>query len=134
MKTVNLEEFECPGPQQPNVEVVRFRPDFENPELFPRQEVKRIASEGLSGFWYLNPVTRVASPKETEEFLQAVMKAQAAWFRFLSRELKSGWRRIRQQADYWTQAYEFDGVLVREGSVVPFKLWREFLKNTESES
>jgi hypothetical protein len=132
MKIVNLEELEFPEPRHPKVEVVRFRPDFENPGQFPRQETKRITSEGLPGYWYLNPATRVACAEESDEFVVAVMKAQASWFRILSRQFKSGWRRLRQQADSWTEAFEFDGVVVREGSVVPVKVWRHFFKHTDA--
>ncbi|QDT29880.1 hypothetical protein Enr10x_52370 [Gimesia panareensis] len=114
-------------PHTPQIESESFSPDFENPGNFPRREANRIKREKLPGIWYLNPVARVRSPKDSEEFMRVVAKRQAEWFRHLTRQFKNGWREARnQESSRFQQAFEFDGIIILDGIVLPIMDWKLF--------
>lgn len=124
MTKLNIDEIRSGKNDAPPVRITSFRPDFENPDQIPRGETNRILKDKSSGVWYLNPVAKVYSPVDSDQFLSVVMKRQADWFRHLSRQFKNQWRFVRNQAGLWEGAYEFDGVIIQQGVVLPFEIWK----------
>jgi len=125
MKTVTLDAIDSVGEQKSNIEIRNLKPDFEDLGMAPRKEVARIRKNKLSGFWYLNPLFIVYSPEDSEEFANASQKCQAGWYRLLSKELKYGWRYLKnQEKKQMIVAYEYDGVLVLDGTPIPFSYWQ----------
>lgn len=122
-----------PHRHAPRVVSESFPPDFENPGVFPFAEANRIKNEQLGGIWYLNPIARVHSPEDSEEFAETVAKRPAEWFRHLSRQFRNCWRSVRNQASLWQRAYEFDGVIVVNHSSIPFPVWREQIRGRRCE-
>ena len=130
MQLDNKDEAKFPESQNPKIESESFPPDFENPGSFPCSETKRIKREGLPGLWYLNPIARVMSPQDSEEFMRVVTKRQAEWFRHLTRQFKNGWREVRnQQSSRLQQAFEFDGIIISDGIILPIMDWKRFRVN-----
>lgn len=127
MNTIDVATNEVVVGSTEPIEFRRFKPNFETPDTFPRLEVARILCEKLPGIWFVNPLARVHAACDSEEFLKEVRKRQAEWFRHLSRQLKNGWRKARDQTSCvypsYNQAFEFDGVIVWRRATLPFSSW-----------
>lgn len=102
----------------------RFPVDFGDLGRLSEQESARIVREKRPGVWYLNPVCEVFAEEDGPKFRKVVMKRQAEWFRLLSRQFKSQWRKVREQCSAMQRAYEFDGVVIVEGARLPFDTWK----------
>lgn len=127
MNASNIESGERPTGQANLIKTARYRPDFENPDDIPRKEAARIVREKLLGIWFINPIGSVHSSCDSPEFLDAVRKHQAEWFRLLSRQFGNGWRGKKERATCerpsYDAAYEFDGVVVCQQVILPFAIW-----------
>ena len=117
-----------------SVRIEEFKPDFEDLIALPMLQIYEIGQQEKepgqqSGIWYLNPVRRVFSPLESNDFVLAVAKCQEAWFSLLSKQVGKGWRHVRkQERNRRARALEFDGVIFTGEEILTFEVWREKLK------
>tara|TARA_R110002072_G_scaffold303090_1_gene493166 strand:+ start:8778 stop:9191 length:414 start_codon:yes stop_codon:yes gene_type:complete len=131
MKTITIDDVTTnPEQAKPQIQTVRWRPDFETPGVIPYDVAQTIKSERRPGIWYVNPVGTVHASVDSADFLNAVRKKQREWYRLLSREYKSGWRRVRKKASIEELNYGYDGVIILKGMILRLELWsKERLTN-----
>lgn len=135
MKTIAIDDVTTnPEQAKPQIQTVRWRPDFETPGVIPYDVAQTIKSERRPGIWYVNPVGTVHASEDSEDFLNAVRKKQGEWYRLLSRRFKNGWRRAKRgEEDLWKLAYEYDGIIVINGVILRFEAWDYTRRNRSLE-
>ncbi|MBR9802336.1 hypothetical protein GYB59_11880 [bacterium] len=131
MKTITIDDVTTnPEQAKPQIQTVRWRPDFETPGVIPYDVAQTIKSERRPGIWYVNPVGTVHASVDSADFLNAVRKKQREWFRLLSRQFKNRWRRERREASIEELNYGYDGVIILKGIILSLELWsKERLTN-----
>ncbi|HWL10938.1 MAG TPA: hypothetical protein VNQ76_21195 [Planctomicrobium sp.] len=125
MKTITIDDVTTnPEQAKPQIQTVRWRPNFETPGVIPYDVAQTIKSERRPGIWYVNPVGTVHASVGSADFLNAVRKKQREWYRLLSRQFGNGWRRAKRgEEDLWKLAYEYDGIIVINGVILRFEAW-----------
>ena len=114
---------------KPQINSVSWPPDFEAPGLLCLEEANSIKNERRPGIWYVNPVGTVHASVNSEEFARAVKKKQAEWYRLLSRQMKNGWRRQKRiENNSWRVAFEYDGVVVYNSTILQLRWWYSLKK------
>ncbi len=126
MKTATNTESHHKKTGNKSMMVESFKPDFENPGVFPYVEANRIVNEKLSGIWYINQIAVVHSLQDSYELRQEIEKRQREWFRHLTKQFKNGWRRLRnsRETSRWQRGYEYDGVIIFNNTILPYESWK----------
>ena len=100
--------------------------DRNDPSEIVDKELNRLGDALKTGCWYLNPMVKVYSSEPTQFFLGVARKRQREWFRELSRQFRSGWRRLMDiTTDLYQRRTGFTGILFIKGDVIdPRKQWQ----------
>ena len=106
-------------PRPKDVVVQRLAWDWNDPSETVERELQYIGRELRKGCWYVSPMFRVHSPEPTRGFFASVQKRQREWFRVMSRQVGSGWRRLMDVTkDLYRRRIGFTGILVVHGQVI----------------